>query len=263
MTFFEAYFTGLLIIWVYVTLAWILSVYIKNAGIVDIFWGLGFVLLSVFYFNVTTENTLRQIIVQTLITIWGLRLSIHIFIRNFGKPEDYRYKEFRKHYGAGRYWWLSYFQVFLLQGVLIWLISAPLLSIKYFGTSNELNVFDFLGIAFWLTGFMFEAGGDWQLARFKANSTNKGKLMQTGFWKYTRHPNYFGDAAVWWGFAMFSVAANSFVPVLSAVLMNWLLIKVSGVSMLERTLRNTKPGFEEYMKRTSAFFPWFPKTINE
>ncbi len=263
MTFFETYFTGLLIIWVYVTLAWILSIYIKNASIVDFFWGLGFVLVAVFYFNASTENTSRQIITLVLVTIWGLRLSIHIFIRNLGLPEDYRYQEFRKHYGAERYWWFSYFQVFLLQGALIWLISAPLLAVNYFGTTNELNVFDFIGIAIWIIGFTFEAGGDLQLARFKANPANKGKLLQTGFWKYTRHPNYFGDAAVWWGFAIFSIAARSYLPVLSAVLMSWLLVKVSGVSMLEKYLKNTKPGFDEYVKRTSAFIPWFPKTINE
>ncbi len=262
MTFFEAYFSGLLIIWVYVTSVWLLSVYLKNASIVDIFWGLGFVLVSAFYFNVSIENNSRQIIVLSLISIWGIRLSIHIFIRNLGKPEDYRYHEFRKHYGKERYWWFSYFQVFLLQGALIWLISAPVLSVKYFGTLNGLNIFDFLGMAIWIIGFIFEVGGDWQLARFKANPSNKGKLLQTGFWKYTRHPNYFGDAAVWWGFAMFSIAAGSFIPVISAVLMSWLLLKVSGVTMLEKTLINTKPGFEKYVKQTSAFIPWFPKTIN-
>ena len=259
MTIFEVYFSGLALIWGYVTLAWILSVFLKNASIVDIFWGLGFVVVSTFYFFSTPDFTVRKIIAILLVTIWGLRLSIHILIRNWGKPEDYRYQEFRKRYGEKRYWWFSYFQVFLLQGILMWLISAPLLAINFFSNDNQLNILDFAGIVIWIIGFTFEAGGDWQLIRFKMNRENKGKLLTSGFWKYTRHPNYFGDAAAWWGFTLISMAAGSFLPVLSAVLMTWLLVKVSGVALLEKSLKNTKPGFEEYVRKTNAFFPWFPK----
>ena len=261
MTFLETYFSGLLLIWLYVTLAWLISVYLKDASIVDIFWGLGFVMVTTFYFLFTPDFSARKIITMVLVAIWGLRLSIHIFWRNNGKPEDYRYQEFRKHYGAKRYWWFSYFQVFLLQGFLIWLISAPVLAVNFHGSANELNIFDFAGITIWLIGFTFEAGGDWQLASFKNKPANKGKLLQTGFWKYTRHPNYFGDAAVWWGFGLLSVASGYYLPVFSSVLMTWLIIRVSGVAMLERTLKNTKPGFKDYIKRTSAFIPWFPKKL--
>ncbi len=260
MSFIETYFQGLLLIITFITFVWILSVFLKNASIVDIFWGLSFVLVSVFYFITTPGFSARKIIVLTLVAIWGLRLSVHIFLRNLGKPEDFRYQEFRKKYGEKRYWWFSYFQVFLLQGTLVWLISAPLLAVNYFATEKPFGALDILGILLWLTGFIFEAGGDWQLNRFKSNAANKGKLLQTGFWKYTRHPNYFGDAAVWWGFAVLSMASGCYIPVLSAVLMTWLIVKVSGVYMLERTLKNTKPGFEDYVKRTSPFFPWFPKT---
>jgi len=259
MTFLETYLQGLLLIIAFFTLVWVLSVFLKNASIVDIFWGLGYVLVSAFYFIVTPEISVRKIIVTILVAIWGLRLSTHIFLRNMGKPEDYRYQEFRKNYGEKRYWWFSYFQVFLLQGSLVWLISAPLLAVFYYSSNNSFGVLDVLGILIWLVGFTFEAGGDWQLIRFKNNPANKGKLLTTGFWKYTRHPNYFGDAAVWWGFAILSVASGSFLPILSSLLMTWLIIKISGVSMLERTMKNTKPGFEEYVKRTNAFFPWFPK----
>ena len=259
MAFWEIYLQGLLLIIVFITFVWILSVYLKNASIVDIFWGLSFVLVSAFYFIVTPDLSIRKIITMTLVAIWGLRLSTHIFLRNLGKPEDYRYQEFRKNYGEKRYWWFSYFQVFLLQGFLVWMISAPLLAINYFAVENPFGITDVLGILIWLVGFTFEAGGDWQLTRFKANQANKGKLLQTGFWKYTRHPNYFGDAAVWWGFAVLSIASGCYLPVLSSLLMTWLIIKVSGVSMLERTMKNTKPGFEDYVKRTSAFIPWFPK----
>jgi len=261
MAFWEIYLQGLLLIVVFITFAWVLSVYLKNASIVDIFWGLSFVIVSAFYFIVTPDLTIRKIITMALVAIWGLRLSTHIFLRNLGKPEDYRYQEFRKNYGEKRYWWFSYFQVFLLQGFLVWLISAPLLAINYFTVENPFGIPDLIGILIWLIGFTFEAGGDWQLVRFKNNPANKGKLLQTGFWKYTRHPNYFGDAAVWWGFAVLSIASGCYLPVLSSLLMTWLIIKVSGVSMLERTMKNTKPGFEDYVKKTNAFFPWFPKKI--
>ncbi len=259
MTFSQIYFDGLLIIWAFVTLVWVLSVFLKNASIVDIFWGLGLILVSVFYFWATPGFSERKIIALILVVIWGLRLSIHIFNRNKGKSEDYRYQEFRKKYGANRYWWFSYFQVFLLQGFLIWLISAPLLAVNYFGLEKDLGLLDATGILVWLTGFIFEAGGDWQLALFKKNPAYKGKLLTSGFWKYTRHPNYFGDAAVWWGFALLSIGVGCYLPVLSAVLMTWLLLKVSGVSMLEGTLVKTKLGYEDYMNKTSAFIPWFKK----
>ena len=259
MSFFQIYIQGLLVIVAFFSLFWILSVLLKNAGIVDIFWGLGFVLVATFYFVVTPDISTRKFITMALVVLWGLRLSIHIFLRNLGKPEDYRYREFRKNYGEKRYWWFSYFQVFLLQGFLVWLISAPLLAVNYFAVENPFGITDVFGILIWLVGFTFETGGDWQLTRFKAIPANKGKLLQTGFWKYTRHPNYFGDAAVWWGFAVLSIASGCYLPVLSSLLMTWLIIKVSGVSMLERTMKNTKPGFEDYVKRTSAFIPWFPK----
>ena len=260
MEFYQVYLQGLLLIVVFFTIVWGISVILKNASIVDIFWGAGFVLAGIFYFIVTPEYSTRKIITVIFTTLWGLRLSIHIMARNMGKPEDYRYQEFRRHYGEKRYWWFSYFQVFLLQGFLLWLISAPLLAISFY-TEKPFGAIDFIALLVWITGFVFEAGGDWQLMRFKSNPENKGKLLTTGFWKFTRHPNYFGDAALWWGFALFSVAAGCYLPILSALLMNWLLLRVSGVAMLERTLKNTKPGFEDYTKRTSAFFPWLPEKL--
>lgn len=260
MEFYQVYLQGLLLIVVFFSIIWGLSVFLKNAGIVDIFWGAGFVLVGVFYFIVTPEYSTRKILTVILTTIWGLRLSFHIMLRNIGKPEDYRYRQFRSHYGEKRYWWFSYFQVFLLQGFLLWLISLPLLASSFF-TQKPFGVIDIIALCIWITGFVFEAGGDWQLTRFKARPENQGKLLTTGLWKYTRHPNYFGDAAVWWGFALMSVAAGCYLPLLSALLMNWLLLRVSGVAMLERTLKNTKPGFEDYMKKTNAFFPWIPKKL--
>lgn len=141
----------------------------------------------------------------------------------------------------------------------MWLISVPLLGAQFNSNDSSLNVFDFLGIFFWVVGFVFESGGDFQLARFKANPLNKGKVLNTGFWKYTRHPNYFGDSAVWWGFGFLSLSGGSYLPVIVSVLMTLLIIKVSGVALLEKTLKTQKPEYAEYIRKTSAFIPWFPK----
>lgn len=241
------------------TLLWIASVFLKNVSIVDCFWGIGFVLAAISYYLNTEDHFTRKELVVGLVIIWGLRLSIYLGWRNWGKEEDYRYQQFRKDYGAKRYWWFSFFQVFLLQGVLSWIVSAPLLAAMYYMPSTPLNYIDYVAIAIWVVGFAFEAGGDYQLARFKSNATNKGKLLQTGFWKYTRHPNYFGDAAVWWAFGLFAIAVGNYITLLGPILMTWLIIKISGVAMLERTLKDTKPQYNAYREKTNAFFPWFPK----
>lgn len=259
MSFLEIYMLSFLVIMILMTILWIVSVLIKNASIVDPFWGFGFVLAGVFYFIATEGIEIRKIILLILLILWGLRLSIYLGWRNIGKGEDSRYKQFRKDFGEHRYWWISFFQVFLLQGVLLWLISAPLLAVQYYGINSPLNFVDFIALLVWVIGFVFEAGGDFQMSRFKANSENKGKVLNTGFWKYTRHPNYFGDATVWWAFGLFSVASGSYLPLLSSLLMTVLLLKISGVSLLERSLKETKPQYTEYIRKTSSFLPWFPK----
>lgn len=249
---------ALLVILAMVTLLWVVSVIMKNASIVDLFWGFGFVVTSLVYFLNTEGFEPRKLLIMTLVAIWGLRLSIYLTWRNAGKGEDFRYQKFRKDYGEHRYWWVSFFQVFLLQGILMWLISAPLLGAQLY-PGNSLGILDYIGVTFWIIGFAFEAGGDIQLARFKGNPQNKGKVLDTGFWRYTRHPNYFGDTAVWFGYAFICIAAGSYYPVLGSVLMAAMIIKVSGVALLEKTLTNSKPGYQEYVRKTSAFIPWFPK----
>ena len=181
-----------IIVFILVTLLWIWSVLIKNVSIVDIFWGIGFVVVNTFYFLSNEHRDERHIIVLILVAIWGFRLAGYLAWRNIGKGEDFRYREFRRKFGPKRYWWLSYFQTFLLQGILIMIISLPLLAIQM-NTAN-LSALDYVAIIIWGIGFLFEAGGDYQLAKFKNNAANKGKVLNTGFWKYTRHPNYFGDA---------------------------------------------------------------------
>jgi steroid 5-alpha reductase family enzyme len=240
------------------TILWVISAIIKNVSIVDLFWGIGFVVTSLFYFLKTDGFILRKTILVILVAIWGLRLSIYLTWRNAGKGEDFRYREFRKNYGSN-YWWISFFQTFLLQGLLMWLISAPLLGAQYYLGKDHLTILDFAGILFWLTGVLFETFGDLQLARFRSDPSNKGKVLDTGLWKYTRHPNYFGDSAVWWGYGLLCLAAGSYLPALGSVLMTALIIKVSGVALLEKSLKSKKPEYQEYIRRTSAFIPWFPK----
>ncbi len=259
MTFFTVYINALLIILIMMVILWIISILIRNVSIVDLFWGMGFVITSLYYYIEGGGDMSRKILTFILAGVWGLRLSTYITWRNYGKGEDFRYREFRNKYGEKRYWWISFFQTFLLQGVLMWLISAPLLGAQYYGSGRQLGVFDYIGFAFWFTGIMFEAGGDFQLARFRDDPGNKGKVLKTGFWRYTRHPNYFGDASVWWGFGFICLSAGSFIPVLGSVLMTFMIIRVSGVALLEKSLKDKKPEYREYIEKTSSFIPWFPK----
>lgn len=241
------------------TILWLVSVWRGDASIVDPFWGTGFILLAFFYAFLTDGPVPRRWLILILVTAWGLRLSLYLLWRNWGQGEDYRYRQFRQNAGPERYWWVSFFQVFLLQGTLLWLVSAPLLGALTTPGYPELRWLDYLGLGVWIIGFIFEAGADWQLARFKADPRNQGKLLTDGLWRYTRHPNYFGDAAVWWGFGLISLSAGAPWAALGALLMTFLLLRVSGVALLERSLKKKKPGYEAYSRRTSAFFPWPPK----
>ena len=241
------------------TLVWVLSLIKRDAGIIDVFWGSGFVLVTWLYFFMGDGAAPRRYIVLGAVTIWGLRLSLYILKRNWGKPEDYRYREMRER-NPRSFPQRSLFTVFWLQAFLLWAISIPLLKAQSSATPAGLTWWDALGILAFVVGFAFEAGGDWQLARFKSDPANAGKVLDRGFWKYTRHPNYFGDALVWWGFFMIAAATpNSLWTIYSPVLMTVLLMRVSGVALLEKKLAEVKPGYREYVERTNAFFPWFPK----
>lgn len=251
--------TGGLAILLMMTAVWLISVRLKDASIVDSFWGPGFGLAALTYFS-TGEGWLpRQIFITALVFIWGGRLGWHIFRRNHGQGEDYRYQQFRQRYGPERYWWVSFFQVFLLQGVLMWIISAPLVLAHASPQPEAFTWLDALGSGVWLTGFAFEVVGDWQLAQFKANSANKGQVLQSGLWRYTRHPNYFGDACVWWGlWLMASSVPWGWLTFFAPLLMTFMLMRVSGVSLLEQRMMQ-RPAYRAYAERTSAFFPWPPK----
>ncbi len=240
------------------TSLWLLSLRLKNASIIDIFWGIGFTIIAWLAFALAPQGFLpRKLLLAALVTIWGLRLAVHIGIRNAGKPEDFRYAAWRAEHGF-RWWWFSFLQVFLLQGVLIWLISAPVTASMTSAFPVIFTALDWLGILVWILGWLFESIGDAQLMRFKKDPSKRGKLLTSGLWKYTRHPNYFGEAALWWGLYLIALAAGKWWTIFSPLLMTYLLIRVSGVAMLERTMKQ-RPGYDEYMRRTSPFIPRLPK----
>jgi len=254
----EALKLGLLLILACMTLLWLVSLLKKDASIVDIFWGLGFIIVGLFYFNLNPNHSIRQPLVLTLVVIWGLRLALHILRRNWGRGEDPRYRMWREQAGKS-FWWISYFKVFLLQGVVLWIVSWPLLAAQQ-STKPLWAILDVCGIMLWSIGFFFEAIGDFQLARFKRNPENKGKVMRAGLWAYTRHPNYFGEAVIWWGFYAFALSTTSgWWTIISPLLMTFLLMRVSGVAMLEKSLVVMKPEYKSYIESTNAFFPWFPR----
>lgn len=258
MNFVNAFLWMGVSIAVLMTLLWLVSLVIRNASIVDIFWGLGFIIVTWATFALAPQGYLpRKQLIAVLVTIWGLRLALHIGLRNWGRPEDFRYAKWREENGP-RWWWLSFFQVFLLQGVLMWILSAPLIAAQTSGFPAILTPVDIVGVLIWAVGFVFETIGDLQLVLFKANTAARGKLLTTGLWKYTRHPNYFGEAVLWWGYYVIALAAGAAWTIFSPILMTYLLMKVSGVAMLERTMK-LKPGYEEYVQRTNAFVPWFPR----
>ena len=259
MDFLTLWLASFLFVMVFLTALWVLSVFLKNASIIDPFWGFGFVLIALFSVYMTGNLHARSLLVTVLVSVWGLRLSTYLFFRNLGHGEDYRYKQFRKDFGEQRYWWVSFFQVFLLQGVLMSIVSIPLLTVYANAEQAQLGIADYALALLWLIGFIFEAGGDFQLSRFKRKAENKGKVMNVGFWRYTRHPNYFGNSVMWWALGIFGIVHGAYFSVISPMLMTFLLVKVSGVGLLERTLKQSKPQYADYIKNTSAFFPWLPK----
>ena len=236
---------------------WCLSVLLKNAGIVDIFWGCGFVIVA--WASLWTSGRLlsNQLILTVMVSVWGLRLAGYLAWRNIGKPEDYRYAAMRDHHGK-RFPIVSLFTVFGLQGLLMWLVSLPI----QVGISQgeDWYAIRWIGVILWLTGLFFEALGDFQLARFKVDPSNRGRVMNRGLWRYTRHPNYFGDFLVWWGFYLVAAESGSWWwTIIGPLLMSFLLIRVSGVRLLESSLRRRVAGYEEYVRDTSAFLPLPPK----
>jgi steroid 5-alpha reductase family enzyme len=245
------------VIGVCVTSLWLLSLRLRDASIVDIFWGLGFVLVAW-----TTLLTLgpagpRSWLLAGLTTVWGVRLGGYLAWRNLGKGEDYRYRAMRERFG-NQFWWVSLPVVFGLQGAIMWIVALPLQ--WAIPGAEPLGWLDAVGGLVWAVGLFFESTGDYQMARFKADPRNRGQVCDSGLWRLTRHPNYFGDFLVWWGLFLICLAgAAPWWTVISPALMSFLLIRVSGVRLLESSLKARTQGYQDYVKRTSAFFPWPPR----
>jgi steroid 5-alpha reductase family enzyme len=249
---------ALVLVLAMMSVVWLASLFKRDASIIDVFWGLGSVVAGGTYFLAAARPSLRGSLVLGLVTLWGVRLSAHILGRNWGKGEDHRYREMRER-DPEAFPVRSLFTVFWLQGLLLWAISAPLFQVQRRLEPAALGWLDVLGLGLFAVGFAFEAAGDWQLERFRRDPANAGRVMDRGLWRYTRHPNYFGDALVWWGFFAFAAATpGGYWTIYSPILMTLLLMRVSGVTLLERRLRDTKPAYRDYARRTSAFFPWFP-----
>ena len=253
------------VLWVGVAifLLWLLSLASRDASIVDVFWGLGFVLIAALS-NTADGYAPRQAIVGLLVSLWGIRLAVHLLLRNRGKGEDPRYKAMRKHWGK-RFPVISLFTVFVLQGVLMLVVSLPVQAAMGAVTPANITPLDIIGAIVCLTGIVFEAVGDLQLTRFKGKRGNAKKVMDTGLWRYTRHPNYFGDCVMWWGFALIALATHAWWALVGPALMTFLLVRVSGAALLERRIVRAKKrtDYADYIARTSAFVPMPPKKIQE
>jgi steroid 5-alpha reductase family enzyme len=239
---------------------WLVSLVRRDASLIDRFWGLGFVVLAWLYrLTAPPGVSWEGWLLVGLVTVWGLRLSVYLTWRNWGCGEDPRYRAMRQ--AAGESFPLrSLVTVFLLQAGLLWGISLALLPGVRAGRSPD-RLLVVAGVTLWMVGFAFESVGDWQLARFKADPAHRGRVLDRGVWRWTRHPNYFGDACLWWGFFACSAAAGGWWTAFAPVLMNVLLLRVSGVALLERGLVETKPAYRDYVARTSAFIPRPPKRV--
>lgn len=253
-----ALLTAALTIAAVMLVTWLISVPLKNASIVDIVWGLGFVAVAWAVRWRVDGNDARQWLLVAMTTAWGLRLGGYLWWRNHGKGEDFRYQAMRRK-APERFWLLSLVRVFGVQGVVMWLVSLPV-QLGQVRTTPAVGWLAGAGVVVWAVGLGFEAIGDAQLARFKANPANAGTVMDRGLWRYTRHPNYFGDACVWWGIAL--VAAETglgAVGLIGAAVMTVFLRRISGVTLLEKSLVKRRPGYAEYVARTSPFIPRPPR----
>jgi steroid 5-alpha reductase family enzyme len=257
----DAYLQGLLVMLSLAVITWIISVRKHDASIVDSIWSVFFLLGSVVYFISSSSYSVQQIVVLALVVIWALRLSIYITLRNHGKPEDSRYRDIRERYSP--YFALkSLFIIFIFQALLAGFISMPLWYV--FTHPADFDVVAALAVSLWFIGMFFEMVGDMQLANFKRSEASRnGGVLDHGLWRYSRHPNYFGEACIWWAYYLFAVSAGGWWTIPAPILMTWLLLKFSGVVLLEKDIVNRRPSYREYIKNTSAFIPWPPKKFDK
>jgi len=252
---FTIYFSGLVVTLVLAILTWMVSLFKRDVSIVDSVWSLMIFGAAVLYSMSVAPYWTRSSLLLTLVLLWALRLTVYLTWRNWGEPEDARYqamrRDFQPHFALKSLW-----IIFVFQGILAWIISLPLflgLTIPF-----EPGPFDLVGLIFWTVGMFFETVGDWQLARFKSHPANRTKVLNSGLWRYTRHPNYFGECLIWWGFFFFVVPTGAWWAILSPMLMTVLLLKFSGVTLLEDTIVDRRPAYRDYIATTNAFIPGWP-----
>jgi len=237
---------------------WVVSLIRRDVSIVDSLWSLMFLLALLVYLAAGAATGPRAWLVAAMVAVWALRLSVYITVRNHGQPEDYRYQAIRRN-NEPHFWFKSLFIVFLLQGFLAWVICLPALAAVSGQTTP--GPLDFMGLALWLVGMFFEVVGDWQLARFRRSRREPGAVLDTGLWRYTRHPNYFGEATLWWGMYLVALSAGAWWTVFAPLLMTFLLLRVSGVALLEKDIADRRPAYRDYIRRTNAFFPGRPRPL--
>lgn len=256
----------------FMTILWLVSLALHDASIVDSFWGVEFVLIAwgayVLGYVLQGPACLPEqcespwpppaaLLVPVLVTVWSLRLSIYLAWRNLGRGEDYRYVRMRERFRSS-FPIASLGVVFLLQAALAWVVSLPVQATPAIDIELSSPLF-LAGIGLWALGLAFETVGDLQLAAFRRNPANRGRVLDTGLWRYTRHPNYFGDACVWWGFFLIAASVGAWWTIVGPIVMTILLVRVSGAGLLESTIVDRRPGYAEYIRRTSGFLPLPPR----
>jgi steroid 5-alpha reductase family enzyme len=233
---------------------WGVSLVLQNAGIVDVFWGPGFVVLGAFYaLTVPGGPTAGGLVVLALVAVWALRLALHIGFRNGGAGEDFRYRKWREEAGSS-FWWISFFKVFLLQAVVLWIVSSPLL-LAHLGGPRPIGIIGGLGLVLWCCGFFYETVADWQLRQFKKDPSNAGRVLRSGLWSLSRHPNYFGEAVLWWGIALVALPVGGWLSLIGPLMITYLLLEVSGVALLDSAMVERRPEYTDYIASTPAFVP--------
>ena len=252
------YVDGLLVMLLIGVITWLLSIAKKDVSIVDSIWSIMFLAAAVVFYMASDTAAWKNQLILVLVAIWAIRLAVHLTIRNWGEPEDRRYQQIRAKYDPN-FALKSLGIIFVFQAVLAWIVSLPLLAAM---TESTFSWLDVVGLLLWTTGMVFESVADMQLSRFKSKPGNKGKVLDTGLWRYSRHPNYFGECLVWWGFFAFALSAGGWWTIVSPLLMTWLLLKFSGVVMLEADISERRPAYRHYIEQTNAFIPGPRKDSN-
>ena len=248
----SSFLLGFVVILTLAFTTWGASLLKRDVSIVDSLWPLLFLAAATTYAATVPQPGPRTTLVLVLVGVWAVRLAGYLTWRNWGEPEDRRYQKIRRH-NEPHFALKSLYLIFGLQGTLAWIISLPLLAA--IAAPGNVTVLDYAGVALWGVGFGFESAADWQLARFKSIPANRGQVMDRGLWRYTRHPNYFGDFCTWWGFYLIAFAAGGWWSFVGPVLMSLLLLRISGVALLEKDISERRPAYRDYILRTRAFFP--------